>query len=92
MTPKTSALIADLNARANRLAMRTPAPDTLAARPTGLKSPAIGPLTPRDAPFVDGQRYSLAGSADSAGLDLFSLDPNGDFVRRFGVLVLFAQK
>ena len=92
MTPRTSALIADLNARANRLANRPPAPNTLAARPTGLKSPVIGPLSPRDVPFVDGQRYSLAGSSDSTGLDLFSPDPNGSFVRRFGVLVLFAQK
>lgn len=87
MNPKTSALIADLNARANRLAMRPPATNTLDARPTGLKSPAIGPLVPRDTPFLDGQRYSLAGSSDSTGLDLFFLDPNGAFVRRFGVLV-----
>ncbi len=75
ITPKQSA------------ALPPPATNTLTAQKTGLKSPAIGPLAPRDVPFIDGQRYSLAGSSDSTGLDLFSPDPNGPFVRRFGVLV-----
>ena len=46
------------------------------------------PLVPLDSPFVDGQRYRLAGATELATrLDCYLADPAGPWRRRHGVLV-----
>ncbi len=45
-------------------------------------------LVPRDAPFVDGQRYRLAeGTEFRTRLDLYVADPDGPWIRRHSVLM-----
>lgn len=47
-------------------------------------------LVPRDAPWVEGQRYRLAEQTDANRLDLFLTDPAGPWVRRYGTLLAVA--
>ena len=46
------------------------------------------PLVPLEAPFVEGKRYRLAPATEwPSRLDLYVEDPNGNTVRKHGVLM-----
>ena len=56
---------------------------------SGLALSALSaPLVPLDEPFIEGQRYRLAGATELATrVDCYLADPAGPWRRRHGVLV-----
>jgi hypothetical protein len=50
------------------------------------------PLVPLDEPFVEGQRYRLAGAVEwPSRLDLYHVDPGGPWLRRHDVLIAISE-
>jgi hypothetical protein len=46
------------------------------------------PLVPIEQPFIEGQRYRLAGATEvGTRLDLYHADPNGPWMRRHGIIM-----
>jgi len=57
---------------------------------SGVATSAPSALVPLETPFVEGQRYRLAGATElRTRLDLYVADAGGPWMRHFGLLVAF---
>jgi hypothetical protein len=57
-------------------------------QPSAPSAPALVPL---ETPWIDGQRYRLAGATEiHTRLDLYFVDAAGPWIRRHGTILLFS--